>query len=86
MFPVVDPKLLTLSRIFTIEVSAFGISYVDDEYIAVHDETVSWIDPTTGKQIRELNTGCGNTIFALSSYKGEIIYNDSVSSLKCLIA
>lgn len=32
---LVDPKLLTLSRVFTIDVSAFGISYVEDEYIAV---------------------------------------------------
>ena len=54
---LVDPKLLTLSRIFTIEVNAFGITYVDDEYIAVYDDTISWIDPATGKNIRELKTG-----------------------------
>jgi hypothetical protein len=53
---LVDPKLLTLSRIFTIDVSAWGISYVDDEYIAVFNGTISWIDPTTGRQIRELKS------------------------------
>jgi hypothetical protein len=80
---LVDPKLLTLSRIFTIDVGAFGISYVDDEYIVVKDGTISWIDPTTGNQIRELNTGC-DTRFVSSSCKGEIIYMNSVSSVKCV--
>jgi predicted DNA-binding protein len=80
---LVDPKLLTLSRIFTIDVGAFGISYVDDEYIAVKDGTISWIDPTTGKQIRELKTGC-DTRFVSSSCKGEIIHMDSRSSVKCV--
>ena len=81
---LVDPKLLTLSRIFTIDVAAFGISYVEDEFIAVNKGTISWIDPTTGTQIRELQTGCGYTMFALSSYKGEIIYRDNVSSVTCV--
>jgi hypothetical protein len=81
---LVDPKLLTLIRIFTIDVSAWGISYVDDEYIAVKDVTISWIDPTTGRQIRELKTGFYDTRFASSSCKGEIIYNDSESSVKCV--
>jgi hypothetical protein len=39
------------------DVSAWGISYVEDEYIAVHDATISWIGPATGKTIRELKTG-----------------------------
>jgi hypothetical protein len=43
--------------VVTIGVGAFGISYVEDEYIAVNRGTISWIDPTTGKQIRELKTG-----------------------------
>jgi hypothetical protein len=80
---LVDPKLLTLSRIFTIDVGAFGISYVHDEYIAVKYGTISWIDPTTGKQIRELKTGC-YTRFVSSSCKGEIIHMDSKSSVKCV--
>jgi len=80
---LVDPKLLTLSRIFTIDVAAFGISYVEDEFIAVNGGTISWIDPTTGKQIRELQTG-SDTRFVSSSCKGEIIYMDSVSSVKCV--
>ena len=80
---LVDPKLLTLSRIFTIDVCAFGISYVEDGYIAVNDGAISWIDPTTGKQTRELKTGC-DTRFASSSCKGEIIYKDSGSSVKCV--
>jgi hypothetical protein len=65
-------------------VAAFGISYVEDEFIAVNKGTISWIDPTTGTQIRELQTGCGYTMFALSSYKGEIIYRDNVSLLLLL--
>jgi hypothetical protein len=81
---LVDPKLLTLSRIFTIDVSAFGISYVEDEYIVVNDGTISWIDPTTGKQIREIKTGYDYTRFASFSCKGEIIYSDSGSSVKCV--
>jgi hypothetical protein len=80
---LVDPKLLTLNRIFTIGVGAFGISYVEDEYIAVNRGTISWIDPTTGKQIRELKTG-SDTRFVSSSCKGEIIYMDSGSSVKCV--
>ena len=80
---LVDPKLLTLSRIFTIDVCPWGISYVEDEYIAVHNATISWIDPTTGKVIRELKTGC-DTRFASSSCKGEIIHIDSGSSVKCV--
>ena len=81
---LVDPKLLTLSRIFTIDVSACGISYVEDEYIVVFNDTISWIDPTTGRQIRELKTGFSNTRFTFSSCKGEIIYRDSKSSVKCV--
>jgi len=81
---LVDLKLLTLSRIFTIDVSAWGISYVEDEYIAVYNGTISWIDPTTGKQIRELKTGYYDTRFASSSCKGEIIYSDRESSVKCV--
>jgi hypothetical protein len=46
---LVDPKLLTLSRIFTIDVIAWGIYYVEDEYIAVDKGNISWIDPTTGR-------------------------------------
>ena len=80
---LVDPKLLTLSRIFTMDVSAWGISYVEDEYIAVNGATISWIDPTTGKQIRELKTGSHNR-FVSSSCKGEIIHMDSKSSVKCV--
>jgi hypothetical protein len=56
-----------------------------DEYIVVNNGTISWIDPTTGKQIRELKTGCDYTRFALSSYRGEIIYKDSVSSVYQLV-
>jgi hypothetical protein len=63
---LVDPKLLTLSRIFTIDVSAWGISYVEDEYIAVDKGNISWIDPATGRQIRELKTGFYDTRFASS--------------------
>ena len=81
---LVDPKLLTLCRIFTIDVSAWGISYVEDEYIAVKNGTISWIDPTTGTQIREIKTGYAYTRFASSSCKGEIIYSDSGSSVKCV--
>jgi predicted DNA-binding protein len=81
---LVDPKLLTLSRIFTIDVGAWGISYVEDEYIAVKNGTISWIDPTTGTQIREIKTGYNYTRFASSSCKGEIIYSDSGSSVKCV--
>ena len=81
---LVDPKLLTLSRIFTIDGSAWGISYVEDEYIVVFNGTISWIDPTTGRQIRELKSGFYDTRFASSSCKGDIIYMDSVSSVKCV--
>ena len=81
---LIDPKLLTLCRIFTIDVSAWGISYVEDEYIAVKNGTISWIDPTTGTQIREIKTGYDYTRFASSSCKGEIIYSDSGSSVKCV--
>jgi hypothetical protein len=81
---LVDPKLLTLSRIFTIDVSAWGISYVEDEYIAVDKGNISWIDPATGRQIRELKTGFYDTRFASSSCKGEIIYNYSESSVNCV--
>ena len=81
---LVDPKLLTLSRIFTMDVSAWGISYVEDEYIAVPDATISWIGPATGKTIRELKTGYDYTIFALSSNTGDIVYNDSASSVMCV--
>jgi hypothetical protein len=81
---LVDPKMLTLSRIFTIDVGAWGISYVEDEYIAVKNGTISWIDPTTGTQIREIKTGYNYTRFASSSCKGEIIYSDSGSSVKCV--
>ena len=81
---LVDPKLLTLSRIFTIDGSAWGISYVEDEYIVVFNGTISWIDPTTGRQIRELKSGFYDTRFASSSCKGDIIYMDSASSVKCV--
>ena len=81
---LVDPKLMTLSRIFTMEVNARRISYVGDEYVVIYSDTISWIDPTTGKQIRDLKTGYHHTKFASSSCKGEIIYNDSVSSVKCV--
>ena len=81
---LVDPKLLTLIRIFTIDVSAFVISYVEDEYIAANIGTISWIDPTTGTQIREIKTGYDYTRFASSSCKGEIIYSDSGSSVECV--
>ena len=81
---LVDPKLLTLSRIFTIDGSAWGISYVEDEYIVVFNGTISWIDPTTGRQIRELKNGFYDTRFASSSCKGDIIYMDCVSSVKCV--
>ena len=81
---LVDPKLLTLSRIFTMEVNARGISYVGNEYVVVYSGTISWIDPTTGTQIRDLKTGYHHTKFASSSCKGEIFYNDSGSSVKCV--
>ena len=81
---LVDPKLLTLSRIFTMDVSAWGISYVEDEYIAVNKGTISWIDPATGTQIREIKTGYDYTKFALSSNKGEIVHSESTSSVKCV--
>jgi DNA-binding beta-propeller fold protein YncE len=45
---------------------------VEDEYIAVKNGTISWIDPTTGTQIREIKTGYNYTRFASSSCKGEI--------------
>jgi DNA-binding beta-propeller fold protein YncE len=58
--------------------------FVEDEYIAVKNGTISWIDPTTGTQIREIKTGYDYTRFASSSCKGEIIYSDSGSSVKCV--
>ena len=81
---LIDPKLLTLCRLFTIDICAWGISYVEDEYIAANIGTISWIDPTTGTQIREIKTGYDYTRFASSSRKGEIIYSDSGSSVECV--
>jgi hypothetical protein len=69
---LVNPKMLTLIRIFTIDVIAWGISYVEDEYIAVDKGNISWIDPPTGRQIRELKTGFFDTRFA-SSYFTRVI-------------
>ena len=65
----------------TIDANAWGISFVEDEYIVASSGTMSWINATTYGKIRSTKVAT-DTRFVLSNRKGDNFYMESSKSVK----
>ncbi|XP_063402415.1 E3 ubiquitin-protein ligase TRIM45-like [Mytilus trossulus] len=68
------------SLVKTFDVSTWGLTLVEDEYITANNSTICWLNAQTGANIKELPTGT-NTMFVACYKKNEFIYMNNSNAI-----
>ncbi|VDI33393.1 Hypothetical predicted protein [Mytilus galloprovincialis] len=80
---IINVKPLTLVKTLDISVRMWGLCLVDDEYMTVYSNTISWLNAKTGAQIKQISTGTGSETLHVTSYrKSEYMYWDGQHTVK----
>ncbi|XP_052089930.1 E3 ubiquitin-protein ligase TRIM23-like [Mytilus californianus] len=78
---IINVKPLSLVRTLDISVPMWGLCLVEDEFITTYNNSISWLNATTGAKIKELPTSA-NTRFVTCYKKNEYIYRNEDHSIK----
>ncbi|CAC5402611.1 unnamed protein product [Mytilus coruscus] len=78
---IIHVKPLRVVRTLEISVPMWGLCLVEDEYITTYNNSISWLNATTGAKIKELPTSA-DTRFVTCYKKNEYIYRNGDHSIK----